>query len=152
MGSDRYVIRGGMHGRERLRVLAEEYGPSTRALLERAGVSAGTSCLDVGCGGGDVTLELARMVGPSGRVVGVDFDAAKIEIARREAAQQGLSNVTFEVRDVATWEPDVPFDLVSARFLLTHLRDPASLLAALFRHLRPHGVIAVEDIDFRGHF
>jgi ubiquinone/menaquinone biosynthesis C-methylase UbiE len=152
MGTERYVIRGGAEGRERLRLLAQLFGPSTRALIARVGVASGAVCLDVGCGGGDVTLELARAVGPSGRVIGVDFDAEKIDIARREAEQHGLRNVTFELRDVSTWEPVVPFDVVFARFLLTHVPDPATLLAALYRHVRPGGVAALEDIDFRGHF
>ena len=152
MGSDRYLIRGGFEGRERLRLLSQIIGPSTRALIDRVGILPGSVCLDVGCGGGDVTLELARVVGPAGRVVGLDFDATTIAIARQEAAQHELANVTFEVRDLGTWEPDVPFDVVYARFLLTHLPDPAALLSALHRHVRPHGVIVLEDIDFRGHF
>jgi SAM-dependent methyltransferase len=152
MGSDRYVIRGGVEGRERLRLLSEVMGPNTRALMDRIGVTPGAICLDVGCGGGDVTLELARRVGPAGKVVGIDLDSATIEIARREAAQQGMRNVIFEVGEVGSWEPDRPFDLVYVRFLLTHLPDPPALLAALRRHVRTGGVIAVEDIDCRGHF
>ena len=152
MGTERYVVRGGTEGRERLRLLAQLFGTSTRALIGQVGIASGAGCLDVGCGGGDVTLELARAVGPSGRVIGVDFDAEKIEIARREAAEHGFRNVTFELQDVSSWEPVVPFDVVWARFLLTHVPDPATLLAALYRHVRPGGVVVLEDIDFRGHF
>jgi len=152
MGADSYVIRGGVQGRERLRLLADVMGPATRALLDEIGIATGASCLDVGCGGGDVTLELARRVGAAGRVLGVDLDEAKLEIARREAAEQGVANVAFAVHDVTAWEPGDPFDVVYARFLLTHLADPASLLATLHRHVRPGGVVVVEDIDFRGHF
>jgi SAM-dependent methyltransferase len=152
MGSERYVIQGGVAGRERLRLLAEVMGPSTRALLAEVGIPAGARCLDVGCGGGDVTVELARAVGPRGRVVGVDLDEIKLDIAQRELAEQGLSNVEFHARDVAQWEPGEPFDVVYARFLLTHLPDPGALLSAVRRHLRTGGVIIVEDIDFRGHF
>lgn len=152
MGAERYVIRGGVEGRERLRLLSEVMGPSTRALLAEVGVPAGSTCLDVGCGGGDVTLELARAAGPAGRAMGVDLDETKIDIARREAEQQGYSTVTFEVRDLTTWEPGDLFDVVSARFLLTHLADPGRLVSAMRRHIRPGGVIIVEDIDFRGHF
>ena len=152
MGSDRYVIRGGAEGRERLRLLSEIMGPHTRALLAEVGIAPGAHCLDVGCGGGDVTLELARAAGPTGRAVGVDLDATKLAIARDEAAQAKVANVVFEERDVSAWEPDRPFDVVYARFLLTHLADPAALLAAMRRHLRPGGVLVVEDIDYRGHF
>ncbi len=152
MQNRRYVIRGGIEGRERLRLLSEVMGPSTRALLTEVGVPAGSTCLDVGCGGGDVAFELARTAGPTGRVVGVDLDETKLDIARREAGQHDLSNITFELGDVTRWKSDELFDLVYARFLLTHLPDPGGLVAVLRRHTRSGGVAILEDIDFRGHF
>ena len=152
MTTERYVIRGGVEGRERLRLLSEVMGPSTRALLAEVSIPAGSACLDVGCGGGDVAFELARAAGPSGRAVGIDFDEIKLDIARREAHRLGLTNVVFEVQDVTEWEPDALFDVVYARFLLTHLSDPRALVSALRRHTRVGGVAIIEDIDFRGHF
>src|SRR5262245_16345866 len=152
MGPERYVIRGGAEGRERLRLLSEVMGPSTRALLADVAIPRGAVCLDVGCGGGDVTRELARVVGSTGRVIGVDLDETKLAIARRESAERGITNVTFEARDVVAWEPDRAFDVIYARFLLTHLADPGALLSVLRRHSRHGGLIVVEDIDYRGHF
>ena len=152
MGTERYVIRGGVEGRERLRLLSEVMGPSTRALLTTVGIPAGSTCLDIGCGGGDVTFDLARAAGPAGRVIGVDLDAVKLDIARRTADEQGLSNITFEVQDASEWKPGELFDVVYARFLLTHLREPARLISAVRSQMRPGGVIIVEDVDFRGHF
>jgi ubiquinone/menaquinone biosynthesis C-methylase UbiE len=67
-----YVIRGGVEGRERLRILGRVMHPTTRALLDRVALREGMTCLDVGCGGGDVTLEIARIVGPAGHVLGID--------------------------------------------------------------------------------
>jgi 2-polyprenyl-3-methyl-5-hydroxy-6-metoxy-1,4-benzoquinol methylase len=64
--SDHYRIRGGHAGRMRLRVLARVMWPTTRELLARVGVSEDARCLDVGCGGGDVTVRLARLA-PRGR-------------------------------------------------------------------------------------
>lgn len=84
-----YVIRGGVEGRDRLRLLSEVMGPGTHALLAEVGVAAGAACLDVGCGGGDVTLELARAIGPTGRVVAVDADETVVGIARAEAGPRG---------------------------------------------------------------
>src|SRR5215510_3163017 len=69
-----YVLRGGDAGAERLRLLAQVVWPTTERLLDRAGVAPGMRCLDVGCGIGAVTVELARRVGPSGHVLGIDFD------------------------------------------------------------------------------
>lgn len=68
MERSHYVIRGGLEGRERLRILSRVMRPTTRSLLKRVGLGQGMACLDVGCGGGDVTFEIARMVGPGGRV------------------------------------------------------------------------------------
>jgi SAM-dependent methyltransferase len=147
-----YAIRGGVAGRERLHILARTLHAGTSALFDRLGVGAGLRCLDVGCGGGDVTLELARRVGPSGRVVGVDIDDAKLDLARQEAAAQGIANVEFRALDIRNTGVDAGFDLVYARFLLTHLADPAGAIAAFGRALRPGGLLIVEDIDFKGSF
>jgi SAM-dependent methyltransferase len=147
-----YVIRGGLEGRERLRVLGRVMRPTTLALFERVGLRAGMVCLDVGCGGGDATVEMARCVGPSGRVVGIDLDAAKIELARREAAALQLSNVEFRVVEAGQGGAAGEFDFVYARFLLTHLPDPAATLQHLTGRLRRGGTVVLEDIDFSGHF
>ncbi len=119
-----YLIRGGLEGRERLRVLGRVMRPTTLALLERAGVGAGMRCLDVGCGGGDVTFDLASLVGLTGLAVGVDIDATKVELARADAAQVAVTNVEFRVADVTEGLGDATYDVVYARFVLTHLRDP----------------------------
>lgn len=147
-----YVIRGGLEGRERLRILSRVMRPTTRSLLERVGLREGMTCLDLGCGGGDATFEMARMVGSTGRAVGVDLDATKIDLARNEAAEMGLPNVEFRVSQVEQSTGAAEFDLVYARFLLTHLTDPASVLRRMLAFLRPGGVVVVEDIDFSGHF
>ena len=70
---DRYVIRGGAQGRERLRLLSTVMGARSRAFLEAAGVRRGDRCVDIGCGGGDVAFELAEIVGADGSVLGVDL-------------------------------------------------------------------------------
>jgi SAM-dependent methyltransferase len=149
---DRYIIRGGLEGRERLRVLARATYPTTAALFDRVGIVAGMSCLDVGCGGGDVTRELARRVAPGGRAVGIDRDATTLAIAREEA--EGAPGVAVEYRegDVLTTELAPEYDIVYARFLLTHLADPQAATVRIAAGLRPGGVLIVEDIDFTGSF
>jgi SAM-dependent methyltransferase len=152
MTTAHYVIRGGLAGRERLRVLARVSWPTTSALLERVRVAASARCLDMGCGGGDVTAALARLV-PDGFVVGADMDGPQLDIARREAADAGLANVDYRALDVM--EPptgDEQFDLIYVRFLLTHLPDPSLALTHLCARLAPGGALVVEDIDFTGSF
>jgi tRNA A58 N-methylase Trm61 len=73
-----YVIRGGVEGKARLSVVSAALAPSTAAALDAAGLGEGMRCLDLGCGGGDVTLAIGRAVGPGGSVVGIDMDPVKI--------------------------------------------------------------------------
>jgi SAM-dependent methyltransferase len=152
MDEHHYLIRGGIEGRERLRVLSRVMRPATLALLERAGVAAGMRCLDVGCGGGDVTFDLASLVGITGSVVGVDVDTTKVELARGDAEQAEMSNVEFQAADLTDGLGQDEYDVVYARFVLTHLADPEAGLAAMLRALRPGGRVVVEDIDYDGSF
>jgi SAM-dependent methyltransferase len=148
------VIRGGLEGRERLRVLARVLAPTTDALFDRIGIAADARCLDVGCGGGDVTVALASRA-PDGFVLGTDLDDAQLVLARGEAEAAGLTNVEYRVADVMTppGSDDLGvYDVVHVRFLLTHLPDPAAAVANIAAQLAPGGVLVVEDIDFRGHF
>lgn len=147
-----YVIRGGSEGRERLRILARTMHSATTSLFERLDVREGLACLDAGCGGGDVTIELARRVGPCGRVVGIDIDETKLDLARQETTSAGIRNAEFHAGDIRAHDADSQFDLVYARFLLTHLSDPARIVASLHDHLHPGGQVVVEDIDFSGYF
>jgi SAM-dependent methyltransferase len=148
MAATRYIIRGGLAGRERLRVLARVYGPTTGGLLARLGIEPGMRCLDVGCGGGDVALALARLVGPTGAVVGLDLDEVKLGIAREEAQAAGAANLSYRRGDVHDLPPDGDFDIVYSRFLLSHLPSPARALGAMIAAARPGGVVAIEDVDF----
>src|SRR5499426_3774621 len=103
-----YAIKGGRSGRERLRILSHVLQAGTCDFLDKVGLRPGMACLDVGCGGGDVTRELARRVGAGGRVVGLDMDAAQLDIVRAEAAAQQISNIDYRVANVV----DPPGDAI----------------------------------------
>lgn len=149
---EQYVIRGGKWGYDRLQVLARSLLPTTSALLDRAGLGPGMSCLDLGCGGGDVTLELARRVGPAGPVTGVDMDEVKLDLARQAAAAAGLANVGFRALDIYAWSEPGSYDLVYCRNVLQHLSRPVDVLRAMWETVRDGGTIVVEDADFEGSF
>lgn len=90
-----YIIRGSAEGKKRLEVLARVMWPTTSRLLAEAGLASGMTCLDLGCGGGDVALQLATSVGPRGEVIGVDMDQIKLDPAQQTAAQLGLARALF---------------------------------------------------------
>lgn len=152
METEQYIIRGGIEGRERLRILSRVMQPTTLELLRRAGMRPGLSCLEIGCGGGDVACDMARMVAPGGHVLATDIDDPQLDIARREAQAQGIANIEFRHSDITREIPDGPFDFVHVRFVLTHIPNPEDALARIRSVLKPGGVIALEEIDFSGHF
>jgi ubiquinone/menaquinone biosynthesis C-methylase UbiE len=120
-------------------VQARIYEAVTRRLLVRAGIDAGQSVVDLGCGGGDVTLIAADAVGPTGTVTGVDRSAQAVAAAARRAAH--LPHVRVVVGELDSWQPAEPVDAVIGRFVLMHQRDPAALLAKVRGWLRPGGVV-----------
>lgn len=149
---ERYVIRGGRAGYERLKLLARARWPDTAALFERVGIGPGMRCVDLGCGGGEVSFEIARLVAPSGHVTGVDTDEVKLDLARAAAAERGIVNVTFRAENVNDWnEPDT-YDVAYSRFLLQHLSRPLELLQRMWAAVKPGGNLVVEDADFSGAF
>jgi ubiquinone/menaquinone biosynthesis C-methylase UbiE len=149
---EQYVIRGGHDGYERLRLLARAWLPYTSGLFDRIGIAPGWRCLDLGCGGGEVTFEIARRVGPTGSVTGIDMDEVKLDLGRASAADQGLRNVDFQTLNVYDWHAPEAYDLVYCRCLLQHLSRPVDVLRAMWSAVKPGGVIVVEDADFAGAF
>lgn len=145
MGDHEYAIDGGRHDADRLARQASVMAAGTMGFLTSLGVGPGSACVDVGCGGGQVSLDLARLVGPSGRVVGIDVDAAALDIARGGAEAAGVE-VTFVRADAAApFEPGA-FDVAVARLLLSHLVEPMAVVRAMADLVRPGGVVAVEDL------
>ncbi|MFN3649594.1 MAG: class I SAM-dependent methyltransferase [Armatimonadota bacterium] len=126
--------------------------PTTRAALDRLELPSGAVCLDLGCGGGDVTLEIGRRVGPRGTVLGADLDEEKLELARSDAEQAGVENVEFRRLDARESLDESAFDLVYCRFILSHLPHPEDCVQRLHAALKPGGTLLVEDVDFSGHF
>jgi SAM-dependent methyltransferase len=145
-----YVLRRGGAGAERLHLLSRVKWPTTQTLLLRVGLKPGLRCLDVGCGIGEVTLGMAEMVGSEGEAVGVDCAEAFLWEADHEAKKRRL-NARFRQVDAADLPDENAYDLVFARYLLTHLKDPVKGLAAMVRAARPGGLVVAEDIDFPGH-
>ena len=111
-------------------------------------LAPGQSVLDVGCGPGTITLDLARQVAP-GVVVGVDRVEPPLETARADAAAAGATNVRFERGDAyALPFPDASFDVVHAHQLLQHMTEPVAVLTEMARVCAPGGMVAARDSDY----
>ncbi|HEY8717220.1 methyltransferase domain-containing protein [Pengzhenrongella sp.] len=104
--------------------------------------------LDVGCGPGTITVDLAARVAP-GEVVGLDKSERVVALARETARAAGVTNVTFRAGDIyALPYGDASFDVVHAHQVLQHLTDPVAALRELRRVTRPGGLVAVRDADY----
>ncbi|MFC8195434.1 methyltransferase domain-containing protein [Streptomyces sp. NPDC057298] len=104
--------------------------------------------LDIGCGPGTITADLAELV-PDGHVTGVDHAPGILDLARATAAERGLRNVEFAVADVhALDRPDDTFCVVHAHQVLQHVGDPVQALREMYRVTKPGGFVAVRDSDY----
>lgn len=113
---------------------------------------AGATLLDVGCGPGTITIDMAARVAP-GTVIGIDAGADVIEKATAAGAASGLDNVSFAVGNCYSLDfPDDSFDIVHAHQVLQHLTDPVAALKEMRRVVKPGGVVAVRDADYHGMF
>jgi demethylmenaquinone methyltransferase/2-methoxy-6-polyprenyl-1,4-benzoquinol methylase len=131
------AMTAGMHHRWRERA------------ADRAGLGPGDSALDVCCGTGDLALELARRVGPDGRVIGSDFSERMLELAREKGARVNGSGPapTFEWADALELPyEDRSFDAVTVGFGVRNLVDLDRGIAEMTRVLRPGGRIVILEI------
>ena len=135
---------------ERLKAQARLIDPVTRRFFREAGIAPGMRVLDVGSGAGDVAFLAADIVGAGGEVIGVDQNAAALDVARTRAATKSLMNVVFREGDAAAMPFDRLFDAVIGRYVLQFQRDPAGVLKVLATHLRPGGIVVFHEIDWGG--
>jgi SAM-dependent methyltransferase len=99
----------------------------------------GERVLDIGCGFGDTTKQLAALVAPDGTAVGVDISPSFVEAARREVAEAGIPNASFAVRDAGAGDLGGPYDLVFSRFGSMFFADPVAGLRHVRESLAPGG-------------
>jgi SAM-dependent methyltransferase len=111
-------------------------------------LKSGDTLLDIGCGPGTLTADLAMLVTP-GRVTALETTTAALDLARAEVGRRGLDTVDFAVGDVHALDfADDSFDVVHAHQVLQHVGDPVAALREMRRVTRPGGLIAVRDSDY----
>lgn len=117
--------------------------PLGHLAMERAGLRPGLRVLDVGCGCGDTTIELANRVAPGGEVLGIDISAPMLTRAAQQARAATVANARFEIADAQTSElPAGRFDVLFSRFGVMFFADPAAAFANLRQALRAGGRLA----------
>lgn len=141
-----YVL--GTHDAElaRLGFQHQVWSAQTTAAWERAGFTRGATILDVGCGPGYATFDLASLVGPDGRVIGVDMSAKFVSHVSSEAVHRGFANIETRVEDLAALsQAPSSVDGAFARWVLCFVPDPAGIIARVARALRPGAALVVLD-------
>jgi SAM-dependent methyltransferase len=135
-----------------LRARDPEQVAARAAYLELAGVVAGSRVLDVGCGSGAVARAAARLVGPTGRVVGLDPSPGLLAVASELVERDGLAgSVELRVGQAQALPfPDGAFDVVLAVTTLAHLPQAEQAIPELVRVARPGGRVGVFDLDGDG--
>ncbi len=147
-----YTIYGGDKGKSRLDILSRAIGEQTEEFIRWGGLSTGYKCLDLGCGGGHVSMFMSGVVGSSGSIKALDLDKRNIEIADTTCRSKEIVNIQFQQADVYQFNDIDEYDLVYSRFLFSHLHNPQLVLNKVFKSLKTGGTVLIEDTDFSGHF
>ena len=152
MSAPTYILGHAPEELRRLELQATALEPLTTRLLHEAGLKQGMSVLDIGTGAGDVALLAGAIVGPSGRVRGIDRNAAALARASARAGDARLDWITFEEGDFDANVASETYDLVIGRYLLIHQADPAAFVRRAAARVKEGGVIAfLEMAEHHGH-
>jgi ubiquinone/menaquinone biosynthesis C-methylase UbiE len=144
----RYILDGSDQDLRRLLGIAETTREMTRSAFRRVGMQEGWHAIDCGCGPIGGLAVMAEMVGPAGRVVGVDFSEPAIQRARSVVAALGLGNVELFAGDIHELDAAAvggPFDLAYTRLFLMHQPDQVRTLSHIARLLRPGGWVVAQE-------
>ena len=150
LNPDGYVHARDVEEYQRLRDQASMWQHATEAVLDRVGLKAAMSCLDVGAGPGAVMRLMADRVGASGRVTGIEIDGKLGAQALADLRAQG--GATFAMIEANVLEldtvPGAPFDLTFCRLFLMHMQEPVAALEKMFLWTRPGGTVVAQEFDF----
>lgn len=143
-----YILDGSNADLRRLLSISQVTAETARAAFHRIGIQDGWNVIDCGCGPIGGLPVLAEMVGPTGRVVGVDFSEPTVQRARAVAAELQLDNVEVMVGDIHKLDAATlggPFDLAFSRLFLMHQADLARALTRISDLLRPAGWLITQE-------
>lgn len=144
----RHRLAWGLDVESYVRHTSSELAPVAERLVEVADPQWGAAVLDIGCGPGTITLDIAARVAPA-PVLGIDVADAAIEAALAEAERQDTKNAAFRTADLYALDiEDNTFDIVHAHQVLQHVSDPVGALREMRRVCKPGGIVAARDADY----
>ena len=144
-----YVLSNGVREQNRLQYQAAILEKWTRQFFVSAGTEPGMRVLDLGCEMGDVSLLAAKLVGPTGSVIGIDRDRAIVERARERARRAACgANIEFLCANVLEFESPLDFDAVVGRYILLYQPDPVSAVRHAAKQVRFGGIVLFHEMDF----
>jgi ubiquinone/menaquinone biosynthesis C-methylase UbiE len=125
------------------------FEPLTKQTLMNAGLRKGMSCIDIGCGSGSVSRLLSRMVGKTGRVVGVDIDERYLHYCRQSIDPSEQKNVQFIKDDICKSQliGKEMFDIIYSRFMFQHLKNRKEAVRAMKQMLKKSGTVLIQELD-----
>lgn len=144
-----YPLKTGEEDRARLSIQEDLLNPTSMEWIAPR-LFEGCQVMDVGCGHGRLTALIAKVVGETGHVFGVDINQNQLDIAKEHADGLGLKNITFiqkDVYDLHTLQGVVPLvDVVHCRYLLIHLKEPIAAVEEMKGRINPDGILLLEEI------
>jgi SAM-dependent methyltransferase len=141
-----YILGTGDDELHRLGVQHRVWSEHTHNAWLRAGVKAGARVLDLGCGPGHASIDLAKLVTSSGQVTGIDASPGFVEHINRYATEHSLYHLQARIGDAEhLLSPKEPFDVVYCRWVLCWLKNPESALQGIRRVLKPGGTLLIHD-------
>lgn len=143
MKENSYIIGVGKDDEERLSLLNELFGKTSKDLLLKSGLMPGMQVLEVGCGTGHMTKWIAKQVGDNGHVAAVDSSPEQIQITKENCSDS--KNITFIASSIFDLNQTKRFDLIYSRFLIMHLQKPFEGLQILSKLLKPNGILVSEE-------
>jgi ubiquinone/menaquinone biosynthesis C-methylase UbiE len=148
---DDYIIGVNNAEIDRLGFQHKVWRPASEIAWDRAGITTGMTVMDIGCGPGYVAFDLARRVGPTGRVIAIDQSSLFLDALRVGAEARGLDNIDVVEADLADFDwPAEVCDVVWSRWCLSFLPDPDGVMRGIDRTLKPGGAfVAMEYVDYR---
>ncbi|MFQ5940676.1 MAG: class I SAM-dependent methyltransferase [Nitrososphaerales archaeon] len=145
---NRYILGSAKKELKRLKIQSTIFERETLETLKLAGIKPGMHCVDIGCGIGDVSFIMAKLVGKTGSVIGIDTNKDVIEFCKKRARKENVKNIKFFAGSI--YENRLKknsFDFLFSRFLFQHLAEPKAALREMIKLVRRGGTIAAEEND-----